>query len=219
VALKNQKSIKNLESRIKNEWPRFKPASRDAWRSWLRRRHETSSGVWVVYAKKHTGLPSLTHDEAVEEALCFGWIDSLRRPLDDRFFQQLFTPRKPKSSWSGLNKKRVATLSERGLMTAAGIAAVELAKRTGTWDALAHVDSLFEPDNLRGALDRNAKARTNWNALSPGERKRYLYWLSHAKREETRAARIKQIVTLVASKASLIQSLAEAKGKRKSAPS
>jgi uncharacterized protein YdeI (YjbR/CyaY-like superfamily) len=177
------------------------------WRTWLVANHETSSGVWLVYAKKHTGIPSLTHDEAVEEALCFGWIDSLRRPVDDRFFQQLFTPRKPKSIWSGANKTRVALLIEQGLMTAAGMARVESAKRTGTWDALAHVDSLTEPAELRTALDRNAKARKNWGSLSPGERKRFLYWLSNARREETRAARIQQIVGLVARHGNLLESL------------
>jgi uncharacterized protein YdeI (YjbR/CyaY-like superfamily) len=107
----------------------------------LQKNHGTASGVWLVFAKRHTGIPSLTYDDAVEEALCFGWIDSLRRPIDERFFQQLFTPRKPKSVWSGLNKHRVAHLIEEGLMTPAGMAAIDLANQTGTWGALSHVDT------------------------------------------------------------------------------
>jgi uncharacterized protein YdeI (YjbR/CyaY-like superfamily) len=90
--------------------------------------------VWLVLAKKHTGIPSLTYEEAVQEGLCFGWIDSLRKSVDDRLYQQLFTPRKPKSVWSLPNRKRVALLVAQGLMTAAGMALVDLARRTGTWD-------------------------------------------------------------------------------------
>jgi uncharacterized protein YdeI (YjbR/CyaY-like superfamily) len=203
--------ITTRKSRITNERGRVQPASRTAWRSWLAKNHARSSGVWLVSAKKHTGIPSLTYEEAVQEALCFGWIDSLRKPIDDRLYQQLFTPRKPKSVWSAPNKKRVALLVKQGLMTAAGMALVELARRTGTWDALNHVETLTEPPELRAALDKNAKARANWNTLPPGERKRFLYWLSNVKRAATRAARTRQIVSGVARNNNLVQTLASAK--------
>ena len=171
MAARPRPSIKNPESRTRNEKPRFQPASRAAWRAWLARHHATSSGVWLVVARKHTGIPSLTFEDAVQEALCFGWIDSLRKPIDGRLYQQMFTPRKPKSLWSAPNRARVALLIEQRLMTDAGRAAVKLAKRTGTWDALSEVEALVEPPGLRAALDKNAKARTNWNGLRAGERK------------------------------------------------
>ena len=197
MAIPNRKSIKNPESGIQNERGRVQPASRQAWRTWLKKHHATSPGVWLVFAKKHTAIPSLTYDDAVEEALCFGWIDSLRKPLDDRLYQQLFTPRKVRSRWSGLNKTRVARLIEQGLMTRAGMAVVDLARRSGTWDALSHVDTLSEPEELRSALDKNTKARANWEALTPGRRKQFLYWLSNARRQDTRTARVKEIVAAV----------------------
>src|SRR5688572_6641236 len=124
---------------------KFKPKSRSAWREWLEKNHGTSSGIWLVYAKKHTGLPSVSYEDAVLEALCFGWIDSLMKSIDDRFHMQMFTPRKPKSAWSATNKARVATLIKSGLMTPAGLAAIALAKKTGTWNAYAHVDTLTIP--------------------------------------------------------------------------
>jgi uncharacterized protein YdeI (YjbR/CyaY-like superfamily) len=107
--------------------PRVRPKSRQAWRAWLEKHHATSTGVWLVYAKKHSGLPSLTYSDAVEEALCFGWIDSKINPIDEDFFMQVFTPRKPKSGWSPLNKTRVARLLAAGLMAPAGLAAVKAA--------------------------------------------------------------------------------------------
>lgn len=179
------------------------PRSRAAWRSWLRAHHAASAGVWLVYAKKHTGLPSLSWDDAVEEALCFGWIDSLRRRLDDTFFLQLFTPRKPKSAWSALNKTRVTRLIKDGLMTPAGMAAIELAKRTGTWNRWDAVDALVEPPELAAALDASARTRKKWDALRPAQRKRYLYWLANVKRPDTRAARVREIVRVVANGPSL----------------
>ena len=101
--------------------PEFQPKSRKAWRTWLQKHHASSTGVWVVYAKKHTGIPTLSYDESVEEALCFGWIDSLRHPVDDKLWRMVFTPRKPKSAWSGPNRLRVAAMIKAGLMTDAGL--------------------------------------------------------------------------------------------------
>ena len=155
-----------------------------------------------MYAKKHTGLPSLSYNDAVEEALCFGWIDSLMNPIDGDFYMQLFTPRKATSSWSALNRTRVARLIESGQMTPAGKKLIDVAKKRGTWTALAHVEELQEPPELRRALNANAAAKKNWPACTPGRRKMFLYWLNDAKRAETRAARIAKIVDMVARKVS-----------------
>jgi len=124
------------------------PKSRREWRAWLKKHHESARGVWLVYAKKHTGIPSLTWQDGVEEALCFGWIDSLRRPVDETYFKQLYTPRKPKSNWSAINKAAVEKLIAEGLMTAAGFA-IEVAKANGCWTALDDVETSTLPDDKR----------------------------------------------------------------------
>src|SRR5688572_11563343 len=124
---------------VAEPYSRFQPKSRAAWRPWLKKNHAKAAGEVLVYAKKHTGLSSLDWDEAVEEALCFGWIDSKRMPLDANFFLQVFTPRTSKSRWSGLNKKRVAELIKVGRMMPAGRAAIDLARKTGAWSAFDHI--------------------------------------------------------------------------------
>jgi uncharacterized protein YdeI (YjbR/CyaY-like superfamily) len=180
--------------------PRFQPRSRKAWRDWLAQHHGTSTGIWLVYAKKGSGLPSLRYADAVEEALCFGWIDSLVHPIDDRLYQQVFTPRKLTSGWSALNKSRVARLIAEGQMTPAGMALVRVAKKTGTWTALDHAESLTVPPELRRAIAGHPAARKHWPGVPPGARKQFLYWLGDAKRPETRARRIAKIVALVATR-------------------
>ena len=185
------------------ELKRVQPKSRNAWRGWLERHHATSSGVWLVFAKKHTRLPSLTYDDAVEEALCFGWIDSLVKSIDDTHHMQMFTPRKAKSVWSALNKARVARLLKAGLMTAAGLAVVALAKKAGTWNALAHVESLTVPPELQTAIDANEDAKANWPTYSASARKGFLYALNNAKRPDTRERRVREIVDVVARKVSM----------------
>jgi len=177
---------------------RVQPKSRKAWRAWLQKHHATSPGVLLVYAKKHTGIPSLDWDEAVEEALCFGWIDSKRLPLDGEFFLQTFTPRKPKSRWSGLNKTRVAALVKAGLMTPAGQKAIDLAKKTGTWAAFDHVDALVMPDDLTQALAKAPAAAATLKTLTVARQKQFLYFLNDAKREETRVKRIAHILKALA---------------------
>jgi uncharacterized protein YdeI (YjbR/CyaY-like superfamily) len=173
---------------------RVQPKSRKAWRAWLQKHHATSKGVSVIYAKKHTGIPSVTYVEAVEEALCFGWIDNKINSIDDQFFMQAFTPRRPKSGWSALNKKRVETLIAAGLMTQAGQKAIDLAKETGKWTALDHVEALVMPEDFLEAIARSTKARANFEASSPMTRKMCLYRLNGAKRPETRERYIKQLV-------------------------
>jgi uncharacterized protein YdeI (YjbR/CyaY-like superfamily) len=150
--------------------------------------------VVLVYAKKHTGIASLDWHAAVEEALCFGWIDSKRWRLDDQFFLQIFTPRTPRSRWSALNKRRVAALIESGLMTPAGHAAIELAKRTGAWTAHESVDAMVVPPDLKRALAATPGATAAFTALPPGRRKQYLYFMNDAKKEETRRRRIAHLL-------------------------
>jgi len=180
------------------ELRRVRPKSRKAWRDWIEKNHATSRGVWLVYAKKHTGLPSLTYNDAVEEALCFGWIDSKINPIDDAFFMQVFTPRNLKSAWSALNKARVERLLAAGLLAAAGLAMVKAAKESGTWNALKHVEELKIPPDLAKAIKANPDAGRQWASYSPSRRKAVLYRLAGAKRPETRARYLLDIITNMA---------------------
>jgi uncharacterized protein YdeI (YjbR/CyaY-like superfamily) len=176
------------------ELPRVRPKSRKAWRNWLEKNYASSNGVWLVYAKKHAGLPSLTYNDAVEEALCFGWIDSKINPIDDSFYMQVFTPRKRGSAWSALNKARVERLLSAGLMTPVGLAVVDAAKNSGTWDAWKHVEQLNIPPDLEKAIKANAEARRTWASYTPSRRKGVLYRLAGAKRPETRARHLRDII-------------------------
>ena len=145
--------------------------SRGEWRSWLEEHHAESPGIWLVAFKKASGGPHVSYDELVEEALCFGWVDSLPRKLDDERSQLLMTPRRPRSGWSRSNKLRVERLSAAGLMAPAGLAAIETAKANGAWEALDAVENLSEPDDLRAALDADAAARRHWDAFPPSARR------------------------------------------------
>ena len=178
------------------------PKDRKAWRKWLIKEHQTSPGVWLVYYKKHTGLRNLSYDEAVEEALCFGWIDSLPGKLDENRSRLKFTPRKPKSVWSALNKKRVEQLISQGLMTAAGLASIEMAKKNGSWESLTASDEAAAlnkvPSDLEKLFIRNKKAGDNFKAFSMSVRKQFLSWIFSAKRPETRQQRIKQTLLMAA---------------------
>jgi len=194
----------------------FQPKSRQAWREWLKKHHATSTGVWLVYAKKHTKIPSLTYNDAVEEALCFGWIDSLIHPIDDSFYRQVFTPRKAKSLWSALNRTRVKRLIEAGLMTAAGLALITLAKQSGTWKGHAPSETLTLPPELRKAIEANPSAKKNWPTYTESQRKMFLYSVHGAKRPETRAKRVARVIEIVSSGKSFAQVVAESmKGKKK----
>ena len=174
------------------------PADRAAWRRWLAKHHATSPGIWLIFEKKSAGADRLPYVDAVEEALCFGWIDSLTRSIDDRRYRQLYTPRKPRSAWSRPNKERVARLIEGGLMQPAGLAAIDLAKKNGMWTVYDGVDALEMPPDLAAAFRRNAAARRNYDAMSASVRKAYLYWVLNAKRPETRKRRIADVVARAA---------------------
>ena len=187
--------------------PKIQPKSREAWRAWLEKNHASSSGIWLVYAKKHTGIPSLTYNDAVEEALCFGWIDSLLHPIDDSRYRQIFTPRKKTSRWSALNKKRVERLIAAGQMTAAGMKMIEHAKTAGHWDAHAKTDALTMPAELRKAVDGNAAAKKNWPTYTESQRKGFLRMVADAKTDETRATRIARVLDIVARRVSFAELL------------
>jgi uncharacterized protein YdeI (YjbR/CyaY-like superfamily) len=181
-----------------SERKQLRPRDRAAWRRWLETNHAKSSGVQLVLKNKRAPGRGLLYEAAVEEALCFGWIDSKTRSLDEGHVLQLFTPRKPKSAWSKLNKDRVTRLAAEGKMAAPGLAAIERAKSNGSWIALDSVEALEVPKDLAAALARNKKAARNFDAFSPSAKKGYLYWINGAKRPETRAKRIRETVRLAA---------------------
>ena len=178
--------------------PSIEARDRAAWRAWLRRHHRTSPGVWLVYHKKHSATPSVRYDEAVREALCFGWIDSLVRTVDAERYRQIFTPRKPGSGWSAANKRRVARLLAEGRMQPAGLAKVRAAKADGSWSALDAAESLRVPPDLRSALAAEGGALRNFRGYAASLRKAMIYWLASAKRAETRTRRMAKLVSYAA---------------------
>jgi uncharacterized protein YdeI (YjbR/CyaY-like superfamily) len=178
--------------------PSFRPKSRADWRRWLQKNHDRANVVWLVCAKKSAGLPTVTYEESVEEALCFGWIDGVRHSVDDRFFKQRFTPRKQTSMWSKLNLERVARLKKAGLMHAAGLTAFGVGKKAGKHDiAYAVSDRLTEPAELLDELSRNARGRAAYEKLTPGQKNGWVRWISWAKASKTRALRSKQALILI----------------------
>jgi len=173
----------------------FFAGSRAAWRAWLEKHHDSKNAIWLIFLKKRVRRPCVTYDEGVEEALCFGWIDGKMRRIDDEKHRIRFTPRKPGSSWSDLNKRRVRRLLKEGRMTRAGLAMVEEAKRRGTWirgSGKKETDRV--PPDLREALERNRKAAYNFESFAPSYRRMYVGWVLDAKREETRRRRIRIVV-------------------------
>jgi uncharacterized protein YdeI (YjbR/CyaY-like superfamily) len=175
--------------------------TREAWRSWLARNHARSEGLWVAYYKKASGKRSVTYEEALQEALCFGWIDSTVGRIDDERYKQKYTPRNARSVWSSSNKARVAKLIAEGRMAPPGLAKVEAAKRDGSWESLSDVERIGRaaelPSDLLEALSAEPRAKALFEARPPSERKLWVYWVLSAKRPETRARRIAQTVLRV----------------------
>jgi len=174
----------------------FCPSSRQEWRQWLKKNHRSQPSVWLIYYKKSTNAPSLTYNEAVDEALCFGWIDSTRVSLDGEKFKQFFCKRKPTSVWSKVNKAKVQRLIKGRLMTKAGIESIETAKENGSWTILDEVEEVIIPDDLSTALKKQSGAEDYFLGLSRSSRKAILQWLVLAKRPETREKRINEIAGL-----------------------
>jgi uncharacterized protein YdeI (YjbR/CyaY-like superfamily) len=178
--------------------PRIYAADRAVWRSWLEAHGETSAAVWLVYYKKSAGQPSITWSEAVEEALCFGWIDSKAKPIDDMRYMQYFSPRKPKSPWSKINKASVERLVAGGLMREPGLRAIERAQANGSWSALDAVEALVIPDDLAAAFAAAPGTRDQFDGLSRTNRRIILQRIATAKRPDTRARRVASAVSAVA---------------------
>lgn len=177
----------------------IRPRSRAEWRAWLSEHHRSSGGVWVLYAKQGTGRPTLSYEESVLEALCFGWVDGLLKSVDESFYKRRFTPRKPASTWSPSNKRRVARLLEDGLMTPAGMALVDAARENGQWDAPDRPEVPADPSpDFQAALDAHPGARAGFAALTPAQRRHYIGWIATAKRPETRQRRIARSLALLA---------------------
>jgi len=170
--------------------------TREDFRSWLEQNHQSSEGIWLVYYKKHTKIQSIYYNEAVEEALCYGWIDSKVKTIDDLRYKQIFSPRNPKSVWSKVNKERVSKMMNAGKMMPAGLKLVEEGKKSGQWDKAYGGRSKppLIPDELKIALQKEPQAWENFNKLAPSYRANYLYWVIRAKRLETKDKRIKIVV-------------------------
>lgn len=180
------------------DYKRFTAATREDWREWLAAHHQTTPGVWLVTYKKDSGKPYLAYEATVEEALCFGWVDSRPNKLDDARTMRLFTPRKAGSPWSRLNKQRVTHLEKRGRMTPAGRQKIDEAKADRSWSVYDSIENLVVPDDLRVALDANAAAHTHFDAFPDSSKKTILWWIKSAKRAATREKRIAETVRLAA---------------------
>lgn len=180
------------------ELQQYYAKDRKTWRDWLERNHTTALRVWLVYYKKQTGKPSVSDAEAIEEALCFGWVDSRPNVLDEERFMKLFSPRKPKSPWSKLNKQRVEKLLIEGLMAPVGLEKVEAAKQDGSWNSYDAIETLTIPADLQQALAANTTAQHNFAAFPPSSKKNILWWIESAKQPETRRKRVEETVTLAA---------------------
>jgi uncharacterized protein YdeI (YjbR/CyaY-like superfamily) len=183
---------------IARTYEQVHPGTRGEWREWLAANHATSPGVWLVSYKAATGKPRVTYDEAVEEALCFGWIDSRPHTPDDERSMLLFTPRRPRSPWSRLNKERIERLIAAGLMAPAGLAKIETAREDGSWASYDAVEDLTAPEDLLAALAANEAARQHYASFSPSAKKQLLWWIASAKRSETRTKRIAELVAAAA---------------------
>ncbi|WP_298423748.1 YdeI/OmpD-associated family protein [uncultured Kordia sp.] len=166
------------------------------WRAWLEKNHDTSTGIYLIFYKVSSKKESMRWEEAVKVALCFGWIDSTVKRLDEERRRQYFCPRKPKSVWSKVNKTYIVELIAENKMHESGSLKMIAAIKDGSWTALDDVENLVIPKNLQQAFDQNPKAFQNYQNFSPSYKKGYLYWLNQAKREITREKRITEIIRL-----------------------
>lgn len=172
----------------------FAANNRDAWRRWLKTSHETEERVWLILFNKNSGKDALSYAEAVEEALCFGWIDSIANKRDASSRYQLFSKRKPTSKWSKLNRERAEAMIKAKRMTKAGMKLIELAKEKGTWMALEDAQNAVLPSDLEARLKRNKKAFAYFEKFPPSSKRIILEWIQNAKLPETRKKRIEETV-------------------------
>ena len=171
--------------------------SAEEWHAWLLVNHTRREGVWLVQWKPRTGKPTIPYEQAIEEALCFGWVDSTYRSLDEERGMLWYSPRRKGSLWARSNKERVARLEAEGRMTDSGRAAIERAKADGSWTILESVEDLAVPSDLAVALDLRPGSRARWEAFPPTAQRAYLLWIATAKRDETRARRVTESAELI----------------------
>lgn len=172
----------------------FYPTNREYWRKWLEENHQIKNSVWLIFYKNKSNQPTVKYSDAVDEALCFGWIDSKAKAIDDEKFMQFFCKRKPKSVWSKVNKEKVDRLIENGSMTEAGYQSIEIAKQNGSWSVLDAAESLIIPDDLESEFKKHTQAGDYFQSLSRTDKRNILQWIILAKRNETRIKRIEEIV-------------------------
>jgi uncharacterized protein YdeI (YjbR/CyaY-like superfamily) len=178
----------------------FYPASRKAWRNWLKKNHVKKPSVWLIFYKKGSDVSTLSWSDAVEEALCFGWVDSKRKPIDHEKFIQFFSKRKANGTWSKINKEKIKRLQEAGLIASAGLDVIEKAKQNGSWEILDQVEELIIPEDLKKAFKKKSGSLLYFSGLSKSVRKMLLQWLVLAKRAETRQKRIDELADLASKK-------------------
>ncbi len=173
------------------------PNSKQDWRKWLELNHKKKEAIWLIFYKKKSPNYNLSWSESVDEALCFGWIDSTKRAIDSEKYKQYFTKRKAKSNWSKVNKDKVKTLIKQGLMEEQGYKSIEIAKENGSWTILDEVEALIIPEDLKKEFENHKGAIEHFDSLSKSARKTLLYRLVSAKRKDTRQKRILEIVESV----------------------
>jgi len=176
-----------------NELEEYCPHDKKDWRKWLEKNHAKKEAVWLIFYKKKTPKYNLSWSESVDEALCFGWIDSVKKTIDSEKYKQYFSKRKAKSNWSKINKDKVKTLIEQGLMEKEGYKSIEIAKENGSWTILDEVETLVIPDDLKEEFANFQGSMEFFDSLSKSVKKILLYWVVSAKRKETRQRRILEI--------------------------
>jgi uncharacterized protein YdeI (YjbR/CyaY-like superfamily) len=192
----NYKTTQKPKDKMEKEIETFYPRTRQEWRNWLQDNHDKKQSVWLIYYKKKSNVSTILYSDAVDEALCFGWIDSKSKPIDEHKFMQFFSKRKEKSVWSKVNKEKIERLTKEGLMTNAGYEIIEKAKQNGSWNILDEAEALHIPEDLEGEFDKRPNAKLYFLSLSRSDKRNILQWLILAKRQETREKRITEIVEL-----------------------
>ena len=187
--------IKSLKLVLEKEIESFYPKSRREWREWLEKNHIGKQSIWLIYYKKKSKVSTVSYNEAVDEALCFGWIDSKAKPLDDERYMQFFSKRKNNSVWSKINKDKVERLVKEGLMAKAGFEIIEKAKQNGSWTILDEAEALIIPQDLEDNFKMNPDAKKYFVRLSRSDKRNILQWLVLAKRPKTRQMRITEIIS------------------------
>ncbi|MNK00104.1 hypothetical protein D3C87_178860 [compost metagenome] len=183
---------------MKEDIPTISPKNQQEWRQWLIENHASEQAVWLLAYKKSANKATITWSETVDEALCFGWIDGMRKSINDESFVQFLCKRKPKSGWSKINKEKIERLIKDGLMTEAGLKSIEIAKQNGSWTLLDEIEELTVPEDLKAAFAVNTGSEYFFLSFSKSVKKMILQWIAFAKKPETRQKRINEVAELAA---------------------